>query len=689
MMNTDYSIRHHQIGIVIRALNMLLLLICVNAAVNADTLPDIECENGDVCRDLKTLLPFRILARPFSNVYRETRATSSVIISENIEALIPYDVYGFKDLDFSNPLEPKGWYQVDVDRSEGPDGWMRAVDIMHWRNALAVAYSHPGSGDSARKPVLGFKKLTALRQLVESDTRIDLAKKKYQQLDAGQLPDDVIIRENPGEFLDIDEKFYLFPVIDWAEVELFDDPARYLNLVAAVPQSRATVPGEYTLRETDLHLETTEKAHRERLSDLLVDVVFAVDMTGSMGPYINMTMQTVQDLAIGLAGNPEVADKIRFGLVGYRDDPRARRSNEFASRVFTPQLVDANQLVQIISQDAVAKEGDPGWEEEVFAGMRDAVNASWRAESVRLIILIGDASANPAGHARNTTGLDAAGIRRQATDVNASVITIYLENERVRSDWSVAAAQFSEMALNPGSEQSDFMSISAFDANDYRRALKDILSKFRLSLDRIVAGDIGGLKKVLDAGGPADGAGGIAQRVLRNALVDYLGNEAEPPRDVAFWVFDRDVIEPEKPALSIRVMIQKHQLDSLVRALEQILSALRNNQITENGFMKTLQAIVSQSITDADRLNFTDASNLSETQLLPRWIENLPYKSKVQKLSDAQFAAMTPDARASLEREIDSLLSLYRDILSRPARWVKLNEKESGVVYPLPIGNLP
>jgi hypothetical protein len=187
-------------------------------------------------------------------------------------------------------------------------------------------------------------------------------------------------------------------------------------------------------------------------------------------------------------------------------------------------------------------------------------------------------------------------------------------------------------------------------------------------------------------------------KAIAAALIDYLGSkEGQPPRDVTAWVMDRDLIDPRKKAMDVRLLISRDDLNSLIMAVERVTEALATAELTQMKFFESLRAIVTQGVKGTG-INFEKAQVLSEAKtdelkLLPRWIEGLPYKSAIQDMSDEKFEAMTPDQRSDFDKSLRAKLQYYKDISEKVDAWVALNEADkdsnTGKVYPLKLEDLP
>ncbi|MDM8569795.1 hypothetical protein QUF50_09875, partial [Thiotrichales bacterium HSG1] len=208
---------------------------------------DIRCKDHDVCRQLSTNLPLRALPRALSALYAKPDINSEVINS-NVKAFWPVYVFQRLNLDFSEPTYPKGWYQVGLNMKK-PIGWMLAKDVIEWKQSLVVSYTHPGIGEERRNSILMFDSKASLRKIVEAEDRRQQVKSIYSNLESKPtaIPTEIISRE-PARFVNIDEKFYLLPVIEFEPVTMFAGKTNYLKIVAATPLSRANIAHPDTLK---------------------------------------------------------------------------------------------------------------------------------------------------------------------------------------------------------------------------------------------------------------------------------------------------------------------------------------------------------------------------------------------------------------------------------------------------------
>ena len=188
---------------------------------------------------------------------------------------------------------------------------------------------------------------------------------------------------------------------------------------------------------------------------------------------------------------------------------------------------------------------------------------------------------------------------------------------------------------------------------------------------------------------PSDRAGLAFDRIFDAALVEYLGRETEPPADFTAWVLDRDLTDPGKHTLDVRILINRKQLSDLVLGLDTVIKSLDHVGMTQAKFLEALQELAAQAEKDPGRI--ARAHELADTGLLPAFIEGLPYTSEILSLTLEQFAEMTAEHKSGLEGRLRAKLQQYREINADVSGWKKLNEADTPaeMVYPLSLEALP
>jgi len=650
----------------------------------------IRCEGDKPCVETATGLPLQVLPRPFANIYQAREADPDAVVQANVAAFRPLYVFAREGIDLSSPAEPAGWYQVGSNTAQ-PAGWLHARDALEWRQALVVAYTHPGGVADGRQPVLMFRDSDALRAVVDAEDMAGAASAIYAAVERAEPPEQVISME-PKRYIDINRQFYVLPILDWEQFDIYGDEVRLLQIAAAVPGQRGadTLADEQYRGQADTGREVDAGAG---LEDLVIDVVFVMDTTRSMQPYIDMTRDAVKRMVE--ATGDRLKERVRFGLIGYRDALSAVPAVEYTTRNFTPELVDAATLTGILSSDARATPvGSLDYAEEVFAGVDLGMRSQWRPGAVRFMVLVGDASSHPRGHAQNITSKDETDLRRELDDAAVHLISLHLQDPRAAEDHARAVAQFGHLAKVRGSDgQQALVEVNAFEAGDFQAAVDavvgGIVSRFEQSL---ALRSLPPPPPMPEYGAEPDAAaqGEMAMaKVWEAALIEYLGKGARPPKDIVAWAMDRDLLNPADVALEVRVLVTREQLSSLVQALERVLEAFKKAQMTQGQFFEALQSVSGQTLKRPEDIG--RAQSLADTGLLPAFIQSLPYRSDILSLSNEMYASLTAEQRVQLEWSLQAKLAQYRAINEQVDAWHRLNESDpaSELVHPIHIDYLP
>ena len=117
-----------------------------------------------------------------------------------------------------------------------------------------------------------------------------------------------------------------------------------------------------------------------------VDLVFAIDTTGSMGPYI----AAVQDSAKKITDLLFAGADARVALVDYKDFYEDCAEDGYAAQVdlpFTATAVDFGPPV-----DGLSANGGCDTPESVYSGIMTGLALPWRADAHRALLVMGDAA---------------------------------------------------------------------------------------------------------------------------------------------------------------------------------------------------------------------------------------------------------------------------------------------------------
>lgn len=176
----------------------------------------------------------------------------------------------------------------------------------------------------------------------------------------------------------------------------------------------------------------------------LLDLIFTMDCTGSMGQYISAAKRGISAIASRLA-QAEGYD-LRFGLVAYRDHPP--QDSTYVTKPFP--FTDSLEVMQRQLGTLSAAGGGDG-PEAVAAALKDTCEAHWRDDATKVCILIADAPPHGLGEAGDgfpNGGPDGVDPLVVLDQMSAKGITIYsvgcqpaLSSYRFATEFFIAAAE--------------------------------------------------------------------------------------------------------------------------------------------------------------------------------------------------------------------------------------------------------
>jgi von Willebrand factor type A domain len=138
----------------------------------------------------------------------------------------------------------------------------------------------------------------------------------------------------------------------------------------------------------------------------LIDVVFALDTTGSMGGLLDGAKRTIFSIASHIKETNGNAS-LRIGLVAYRDI-----HDDYVTRVF-PMTEDIDSVFADMTQLSAGGGGD--LPEHVNKALSDVLAMQWRDKAAKMVFLVGDAPPAPRADAPNATTLAEQAAARQIT----------------------------------------------------------------------------------------------------------------------------------------------------------------------------------------------------------------------------------------------------------------------------------
>lgn len=662
-------LRRRLVGVLSAAL-VLLGLAAVPAAAQAPApgAPAPAAKRTPLLMDGKQTLYRRVLTRPGAVV----AATPGGGSGKTLPPLSVLFVYGRQDVGEHIHLE------VGAASDGRTLGWVDATQTIPWDHTMVMAFTNPANRDR----VLFFRDRTGLTEALQSDQLLVKADGWRRAIAAGTLPADApVVSIEPETFIDLQKQFYLLPIL----------------------QAKSTVlPSGFRVRTVEVASVTKDgdarpTAPAQRVNTPAADfrsaVVFVIDASSSMQPYIDSTRAAVEAVYRDIE-EAKLGDKVRFGLVAYRDDPAKTNGIEYLARVFAdPTKVSTKQAFMASVADLNASRvSTRSFAEDGYAGVDAAVKSiDWSGFGGRYVIMITDASSREGSSPLASTGLSTDALRQLMQEHHIALYAMHLLTAEGRADHAAAKAQYERLSSFPG-VGSLYFPVAAGEP-----------AAFKAQVQRL-AGML--IRQVRDAeklaAAPAPAPAGAPQGDRLAAATDAVGlamrlawlgsvQGTAAPAMFEAWAADRDFRKPDIATFSVRVLLTRNQLSDLQTTLRRVVEAGERGQIAPDDFFNQLRSAAVAMGRDPSRVAQGPVRNLDAVGLMGEYLEGLPYQSTVMSIDADGWTRMGVGEQQAIIDDVKSKIALYQRFHDDADRWVKLHpEAASGdAVYPVPIDSLP
>lgn len=577
------------------------------------------------------------------------------------------------------------WLEVGPDSFGNISGWLPADCTVDWKMQLTLAFTNPANRDR----LMFFEQrddLMALFNEFEPSSKVAPLRAKLQR--DGEAPG--IIAQEPEFFIDLHEQFYLLPILEGEEIMTEAGFRTRLLRVASVSEADESQPAPDDISA--------------QLREFNAGVVFVIDSTISMGPYIERTREAVERIYQRIE-QEQLTDRVRFGLVSFRDSVDHAPGIEYVTRLYAdPNEVESgNDFMKLVADLKEAPASTQGWSEDAYAGVMQAIDeVEWSNFGARYIILITDASAVEGGSERSSTGLDADQVRLEAARQGIAVYTLHLKTpagER-HTDHTVAEGQYSNLSNFSATSTSLYYPVDTGDVALFGQRVDALAQAIT---DQVQAAYLGesaiGSALYAEAEDKAQSDPGQQRLQQDMALVGhamrlaYLGQAtgSQAPPVFEAWISDRDLIAQNIPTTEVRVLLTKGQLSDLSDVASEILDAANAGLISPTDMFDRLRSVAAAMGADPNQLKQSEGQRLSELGLMGEYIEDLPYQSEVLNLDSETWLSWDGLRQERFIRRLATKLRHYRRYNEDVDRWVTLAEGADprDDVYPVPLEMMP
>ncbi|ANK81454.1 MAG: serine/threonine protein kinase [Rhizobiales bacterium NRL2] len=629
----------------------------------------------------KTTLYQKVLTRPGVAIAEGPGAPGT----QPLPPFTPLYVYQRHPVDGGGPA----YLEVGSDAKGEVLGFLPETATVPWDHALVLAFTERANRDR----VLFFDEEQALDAWLASDDLTERAAAARQAADQRALPpDSPVISIEPEAHVDFASQFYMLPILEAKPKRLPSRRRAMAVRIASVTRAE---------NEEKLGL-LNSRENLAALGEFRAGVVFVIDASSSMQPYIRRTREVMR----GVLDRVEAAglkDKVRFGVVGYRDDPAAVEGVEYLTRTFAdPNEIDSTTGFQeAVEPLSASKVSTRSFSEDAFAALDHAMGRiDWQGFDARYLVLITDASARDASSPYATLKLTAGDMRRdimgRSSALPTALYVLHLKTPVGQDDHARAETQYTELARRDSSNSLYYPVPSGNPAAFERKvgALTDALvEQVEQTRQAAQEGALPDAPEPPAAKGAESDIRQSAADVGRAMALAYLGrvSGAQAPAMFQAWSIDRDLDNPAVEAFSVRLLLSKNQLSDLQRTMTATVDALDAGQIDPSDFFNQLRSAATAMGRDPNRVGQGETRNLADSGLMGEYLEGLPYQSRIMSLTEDDWQRMSVGEQQAIIDDVNSKVRLYQRFHDDSDRWIALNDGDDpgDWVYPVPLDALP
>ncbi|WP_414897889.1 VWA domain-containing protein [Rhodovulum sp. YEN HP10] len=564
----------------------------------------------------------------------------------------------------------EGWVEVGPSASAAPAGWVETGTVVEWKQNIVATFTNPA--DRARS--LMFRTEDGLRGFMEDEALVATQARLIEKAETGMLaPEDGVVAIEPENYVNIRERFYILPILDFVEdLHPMTYDANLLLKVASVP-----------LRDDLPAAEASSAA-----GDFDAGVVFVFDTTKSMQPYIERTRKALARIIFDINGT-DIGERINFGIEAFRDNPEAVPGLAYRTREVIPLDRRLNQLpvLEAIDNTRTATVSSPGFNEDSLAGVEDAIRRTdWDQAGTgdpfdaRYVILMTDAGPKDPRDPNARSEIGPVEIQRDAEGRNIVIMTLHLKTAAGAANHDYAAERYRQLSrfagrqfyypIEGGSEQAFEDTVTALVT-----ALTDHV-RMALGQAQVQA--------------PED----------RDANLEFLGHALQlawlgaregtrAPDVFESWVTERAAEKPQALALEPRLLVTKNEMATMAELLDNLVRLAEGTRGEDEarGFFRQVRGVIAQMAQNPDRLVATDADSLGGAL---EYLERLPYRSQLLQTDEARWMS-GPMVRREIIDGMRQKLTQYRKWLYDPSVWTALYEgaPDGEQVFAMPFDILP
>jgi serine/threonine-protein kinase PpkA len=586
-----------------------------------------------------------VWTRPAAVIMKEP-ASGGESVQDNVPAFSSYAVVEVRE----NGGER--WYQVgEVSKTGGRGksvGWMKEVDTLPQMHRLVANFTNHADRDK----LVVFRNRGDLEKLVGSDpssrsaSYADLYQKGRRAFIENQgVPEGFpLCAVEPEVSPEVYETFYVMPILKAEMTRIDKDTAHIVELAGSSLSSKG---------------RSTETVRN-------FDIVFVVDTSGTMQPFIDEVLNVIKGMADALADRAGQKGRFRFGFWGYQDQQQ-KQGIKYLTKNFTTSLLPAPEFTARLRTVSANVETPDEHPEAVLDGINDALNGTqWSPDAAPILILIGDAPPLPKAF---RDGTDQAGIRKKLDSLRAAAVAIAIRNPKLPEFDRELTTNFASLSRNRGDIGGKWSYDIKGGASAFAKEFGSLAAAICVNIKKSVGDSTDGLP-------PVDPA--YMQQVaarMKGLLADQESHREnkETPSFTSGWALSKGMATSGVKIFDVSVFVARSDLENLAAGLSGLLEKRKDKDAAS--FYREMQKLTEQIFFPLGSFD-------------PK---RLPFTSRLLETSFETLSEDEEDA-AQFWNEVEAKISFMKSILhENNKRWGALHDNmpEGDYVTPYELEMVP
>ena len=604
-------------------------------------------------------------------------------------------------------LNGKEWLQVGPDTFGKTVGWLASECAVPWNMQMTLAFTNP----VGRDPLLFFKDKATLESLIGADNPAAMLEPIRADLNSGKNNPQVLAQE-PAEYIDFQKNFYLLPILQGEEVMNSKGFYERILEVASVSKDDKALktiqnnPAQVqnTAAKTAVATNPTATANTQKITGFSAAIVFVIDSSISMDPYINRTREAMKQIYAQIE-KENLGEQVKFGLVSFRSNTAATPGLEYTAKMFVdPSTVkDGKDFMNKVADLKQAKVSSKEFDEDAYAGISTALNdIAWNNFGGRYIVLITDAGALDGDNPLSSTGLDAKQLRLEAQHRGVAVYTLHLKTAAGKKNHDESQKQYTDLSFNNYLNKPLYYTVNAGDVNEFGDKVSTLAQAITSQVQLAYRGELAAgsalteddkkepktAEEKKDESEIEKDAALLGKAMQLAYLGDVKGTTAPPVFKA--WISDKDFVK-NTPTAEARVLLTKSQLSDLSDVVKKIAEAANSGLISPSDMFTQLRSVAAAMGQDPNKLKESASVKIADLGLLGEYLDDIPYKSQIASIDEDTWKGMSAQEQERFLRGLHQKLRHYQIMNEDNSRWISLSEDSDSrdFVYPVPLEALP